>query len=71
MSRQCGSMAGRPAKVARDAVEDAPGGGAITNSARDHGMGTGANVAGGQMQQVKHIVLFISLNADECSFSWN
>ena len=56
--------------MAGNAVVDAPGGGAITNSARDHGEGTGTNVAGGQMQQVKHIVLFILLNADEYSFSW-
>ena len=47
-----GSMAARPAKVARNAMEDAHRGGAITNNAGGHEVGTGTSVAGSQMQQV-------------------
>ena len=52
MSRQCGSMGVRPAKVARNAREDVDRGGAITNDAGGHGVGTGTSVAGSKVQQV-------------------
>ena len=52
MSRQVGSMAGRPAKVARDATEDVPGTVAITNCDGGHRSGAGTKAVGGLMQQV-------------------
>ena len=45
-------MAGRPAKVARNAAEDAPGDDAITNGDGGHGGGAGTKAAGGLLQQV-------------------
>ena len=52
MSRQVGSMAGHPAKVARNAAEDVPGDDAITNGDGGHGGGAGTRAARGLLQQV-------------------
>ena len=52
MSRQVGSMAGRPAKVARNAAGDVPGNDAIINGDGGHGRGAGTKAVGGLMQQV-------------------
>ena len=52
MSRQVGIMAGRPAKVARNAAEDVPGNDAVTNCDGGHGSGAGTKAVGGLMQQV-------------------
>ena len=50
MSRQVGIWAGRPARVARNAVEDAPNDHASTNG--DHEGGAGARATEGLVQQV-------------------
>ena len=64
MSRQVGIWAGRPARVARDAVEDAPNNHASTNGDGGHEGGAGARATEGLVQQVSILVMFISLNAD-------
>ena len=52
MSRQVGSMAGRSAKVARDATEDVPGINAVANYDGGRGGGAGTKAVGDLMQQV-------------------
>ena len=45
-------MAGRPAKVARDATEDVPGINAVTNCDGGRRSGAGTKAVGDLMQQV-------------------
>ena len=52
MSRQVGIWASRPARVARNAVEDAPNDHASTIGDGGHRGGTGARATEGLVQQV-------------------
>ena len=52
MSRQVGIWASRPARVARNAVEDAPNDHASTNGDGGHEGGAGARATEGLVQQV-------------------
>ena len=61
MSRQVGIWAGRPARVARDAVEDAPNNHAVEDALNDHASTNGGHEGGAGARAIEGLVQQVSI----------